>query len=142
MHFSEDDLRAALKRKDPGEDFTQRVLARVSQAEAEGQQPSTKKPNGSFTAWWRLRPVWAFAVAALLLFGFAWGGFQYSEHRHKLMAEREHQRLEEVKKQQEEAERARDQAILALQIARSKLNHVLQQAQLPLEGQQMRRQRL
>ena len=32
MHFSEDDLREALKRKDPGEGFTQRVMARVNQA--------------------------------------------------------------------------------------------------------------
>ena len=36
MHFSEDDLRDALKRKDPGEGFTQRVMARVEQAKSEG----------------------------------------------------------------------------------------------------------
>src|SRR5215467_8266074 len=137
MHFSEDDLRAALKRKDPGEGFTQRVMARVGQ-EAEGTQPSVKKPNGSLLAWWRLRPVWALAVAALVLFGFAWGGFQYSEYRHNLMATQEQQRLEQARKEREEAERARDQAILALRIARSKLNHVMQQTQLPAEIEKIR----
>ena len=35
MHFSEDELREALKRKDPGEGFTQRVMARVNQSKAD-----------------------------------------------------------------------------------------------------------
>ncbi len=143
MHFSEDDLRAALKRKDPGEGFTQRVMARVNQAKPEGKtQPANGKSNGFFCAWWKLSPAWSFAVVALLLVGFAWGGYQYSEYRHQLIAKQEQQRLEDTKRQQEEAERARDQAILALQIARSKLNHVLQQAQLPTGNDKIRRQRL
>jgi hypothetical protein len=143
MHFSEDDLRAALKRKDPGEGFTQRVMARVEQAKAEGKtRPANRKSNGSLFAWWKLKPVWTFAVVALLLLGFAWGGYEYSEYRHQLMAKQAQQRLEEVKRQQEEAERARDQAILALQIARAKLNHVLQQAQVPAGIDRIRRQRL
>ncbi len=143
MHFSEDDLRAALKRKDPGEGFTQRVMARVEQAKAEGKtKPANGKSNGSLFAWWKLKPAWTFAVVALLLLGFAWGGYQYSEYRHQLIARQEQQRLEEIKKQREEAERARDQAILALQIARSKLNHVLQQAQVPAGIDKIRRQRL
>ncbi|HEY7404104.1 MAG TPA: hypothetical protein VIB39_11325 [Candidatus Angelobacter sp.] len=144
MHFSEDDLRAALKRKDPGEGFTQRVMARVEQAKAEGKiKPVNGKANRSLFAWWKLRPAWTFAVVALLLLGFAWGGYQYSEYRHQQIAKRERQQLEELKKQQEEAERARDQAILALQIARSKLNHVLEQAQMPADLDKIiRRQRL
>jgi hypothetical protein len=143
MHFSEDDLRAALKRKDPGEGFTQRVMARVEQAKAEGKtKPASGKSNGALFAWWKLRPAWTFAVVALLLLGFAWGGYQYAEYRHQLIARQEQQRLEEVKRQREEAERARDQAILALQIARSKLNHVLQQAQVPAGIDKIRRQRL
>ena len=143
MHFSEDDLRTALKRKEPGEGFTQRVMARVEQAKSEGKtRPANAKVNGSFFAWWKLRPAWGFAVVALLLLGFAWGGYQYSEYRHQQLAKIEQQRLEEMKKQQEEAERARDQAILALQIARSKLNHVLQQAQIPVAIDNIRRQRL
>src|SRR5262249_61603153 len=84
MHFSEDDLRAALKRKDPDEGFTERVMARISQGEAAGKpEPSPKKSNGSFLAWWKLRPAWTFAVAALLLLAFAWGGYKYSEYRHR-----------------------------------------------------------
>jgi len=142
MHFSEDDLRAAFKRKDPGEGFTQRVMARVGQAEDKGKQPAEKKPNGSWRVWWKLTPAWTFAIAALLMLAFAWGGFQYSEYRHNLLAQREQQRLEAAKRQREEAEAARDQAILALRIARSKLNHVLEQAQMPVASQRMRRQRL
>ena len=142
MHFSDDDLRAALKRKDPGEGFTQRVMARVEQAKAEGKTLPAKKTNGSFFAWWRLRPAWALAVAAIVLLGFAWGGYEYSEYRHQQIAKQEHQRLEDLKRQQEEAEQARDQAILALRIARSKLNHVLEQAQMPSENDRIRRQKL
>jgi hypothetical protein len=142
MHFSEDDLREALKRKDPGEGFTQRVMARVEQAKAEGNTRLAKKSNGSFLAWLRVRPAWSFAAVALLLLGFAWGGYQYSEYRHEQLAKQEQQRLEELKRQQVEAERARDQAILALKIARSKLNHVLEQAQIPVAVDPIRRQRL
>jgi len=142
MHFSEDDLREALKRKDPGEGFTHRVMARVEQAKAEGKTLSAKKSNGSFLAWLRVRPAWSFAVVVALLLTFAWGGYEYSEYRHQQIAQQERQRLEDLKRQQAEAERARDQAILALRIARSKLNHVLEQAQIPVATDPIRRQRL
>jgi hypothetical protein len=140
MHFSEDDLREALKRKDPGPDFTQRVLARVEQAKTKGKPAQSAKKNNGFFAWWQLRPAWTVAVTAVLLLGFGWGGYQYAEYRHQkqeaIMAERHEKELQE-------AERARDQAILALQIARSKLNHVLQQTQVPAaESDKIRRQRL
>ena len=141
MHFSEDDLREALKRKDPGEGFSQRVMARVNQSKAEGAtQPATKKPNGKFPAWWTLRPAWAVAVVAVLLLACGIGGYQYSEYRHA-----EEMRTARAKQQQlqQEAERARDQAIMALEIARAKLNHVLQHAQLQAEPtDKIRRQRL
>ena len=150
MHFSEDDLQQALKRKDPGEGFTQRVMARVEQAKAEptsGQGPRTapkaKKSNGALLAWWKLRPAWIVTVAAVLLVGFALGGYQYSEYHHRELARQEQQRLKQVEQQREQAERARDQAILALQITRSKLNHVLERAQLPVESNdKIGRQRL
>jgi uncharacterized protein HemX len=144
MHFSEDDLQQALKRKDPGEGFTQRVMARVEQAKTEPKStPKAKKSNGALLAWWKLRPAWIVAVAAVLLVGFALGGYQYSEYRHRELARQEQQRLEQAKQEREQAERARDQAILALQIARSKLNHVLERAQLPVESNdKIRRQRL
>ena len=146
MHFSEDDLHEALKRKDPGEGFTQRTLirvnqARVNQAKAEGPaQPAAKKPNGKFLAWWMLRPAWTVAIVALLLLACGIGGYQYSEYRHA-----EEMRVARAKQQQlqQEAERARDQAIMALEIARAKMNHVLQHAQLQVEpNDKIRRQRL
>ena len=141
MHFSEDDLREALKRKDPGEGFTQRVMARVNQSKAEGTaQPATKKVNGKFLSWWIHRPVWAVAVVAMLLLACGIGGYQYSEYRHA-----EEMRVARAKQQQlqQEAERARDQAIMALEIARAKMNHVLQHAQLQAEpNDKIRRQRL
>jgi uncharacterized protein HemX len=141
MHFSEDDLREALKRKDPGEGFTQRVMARVNQSKAEGvAQPATKKVNGKFLSWWMHRPAWAMAVVAVLLLACGIGGYQYSEYRHA-----EEMRVARAKQQQlqQEAERARDQAIMALEIARAKLNHVLQHAQLQAEpSDKIRRQRL
>jgi hypothetical protein len=144
MHFSEDDLREALKHKEPGSGFTQRVMARVNQAKVEGKaEPAVKKSNGAFLAWWKLRPAWNFAVVAILLMAFGVGGYQYSEYHHReeiKIAEKNKQRLEQ-------AERARDQAIQALEIARSKLNHVLQRAQFPADSsddrnEKIRRQRL
>jgi cytochrome c-type biogenesis protein CcmH/NrfG len=141
MHFSEDDLREALKRKDPGEGFTQRVMARVNQSKAEDTtQPAIKKANGKFLSWWMHRPVWAVAVVAMLLLAFGIGGYQYSEYRHA-----EENRIARQKQQQlqQDAERARDQAIMALEIARAKMNHVLQHAQLQAESNdKIRRQRL
>ena len=138
MHFSEDDLREALKRKDPGEGFTQRLMARVNQTESEVKPE--KKSNGSFMAWLTHRPVWAMAVVAMLLLACGIGGYQYSEYRHA-----EEMRIARAKQQQlqQEAERARDQAIMALEIVRAKMNHVLQHAQLQAEPtDKSRRQRL
>ncbi len=140
MHFSEDDLREALKRKDPGEGFTQRLMARVEQAKAEGNMRSAKKANGKFLSWWMHRPVWAAAMVAVLLLACGIGGYQYSEYRHA-----EENRIARAKQQQlqQEAERARDQAIMALEIARAKMNHVLQHARLQAEpDDKIRRQRL
>jgi hypothetical protein len=140
MHFSEDDLREALKRKDPGEGFTQRVMARVNQAQPGNKTVLAKKPNGAFLSWLTHRPAWAMALAAMLLLAFGIGGYQYSEYRHA-----EENRIARTKQQQlqQEAERARDQAIMALEIARAKMNHVLQHAQLqPEPTDKIRRERL
>jgi hypothetical protein len=147
MHFSEDDLREALRRKDPGEGFTQRTIAKINQArvnqgETEGARPAAKtnKSHGTFWAWWKLRPAWASAVVAVLLLAFGIAGYQYAEYRH-----REEMRVARAKQEQlqKEAERARDQAIMALEIARAKMNHVLQHAQLPAQGSdKIRRERL
>ena len=143
MHFSEDDLREALKRKDPGEGFTQRLMARMNQAQSESKPllaKPEKKSNGSLMAWWMHRPAWAIAVVAILLLAFGIGGYQYSEYRHA-----EEMRLARERQQQlqQEAEKARDQAIMALKIARAKMNHVLRHAQLQAEpNDKIRRERL
>jgi uncharacterized protein HemX len=140
MHFSEDDLREALKRKDPGEGFTQRVMARVNQEQPGNKTVLAQKPNGAFLSWLTHRPAWAMALAAMLLLAFGIGGYQYSEYRHA-----EENRIARAKQQQlqQEAERARDQAIMALEIARAKMNHVLQHAQLQAEPtDKIRRERL
>ena len=148
MHFSEDDLHEALKRKDPGEGFTQRTMGRVNQARVNQSQSESKpvlakpekKSNGAFLGWWMHRPAWAMAVVAVLLLAFGIGGYQYSEYRH---AEEMRIARERQQQLQQEAERARDQAIMALEIARAKMNHVLRHAQMQADpNDKIRRERL
>jgi|SRR5712671_6449802 len=142
MHFSEDDLREALKRKDPGEGFTQRVMAQVNQAQSESKPvlAKPKKSNGAFLGWLMHRPAWAIVVVAILLLAFGIGGYQYSEYRH---AEEMRIARERQQQLQQEAERARDQAIMALEIARAKMNHVLRHAQMQADpNDKIRRERL
>jgi hypothetical protein len=105
MQFSEDDLRSALRRKTPGPGFTQRVLARIEQAEAE-KKPAHPRP-GIFS--FRLWPMRIAAFAAMFL--VAIGLFQYQRYETRL-----------------EAENAKKQAVLALQIAGSRLNMALHRA--------------
>ena len=106
MHFSEDDLRNALKRKDPGAEFTSRVMARVAER---------KKPAKSSRDWFvwlrplRLHPAMSATVAVLVLAVAGWIGYQ------------QHQR-NEIARQLEAAQ----QTIKALRIANSKLNHVFE----------------
>lgn len=110
MHFSEDDLKAALQRKDPGERFTHEVMARISQRQ--GQRPVTTSRGGWLREFWRrlgLRPALAGALAAVVI----------------LVATLElvqHRRAEERRA----GEAARQQALLALRITNTKLNHVLE----------------
>lgn len=109
MHFSEDDLKAALQRKDPGERFTQEVMARISQRQ--GQSKATTSRGSWLWEFWRLlrlRPALAGALAALVIVG---GAFELVQHR----------RAEE----KQAGEAARHQALLALRITNAKLNHVL-----------------
>jgi hypothetical protein len=112
MPFSEDDLRAALKRKDPGPGFTQRVMAHVAQqsvAQQEKSPPAVRPSRGWFTWLWLHRPYPAMAaVAAVLVLAVAsWVGFERHEQRQKAM-------------------QAEQEAILALRITNAKLNHVFQ----------------
>ena len=80
----EDELRAALRREDPSPGFAQRVLAERIAARAKTNP--VRKP-------WMPRMVWAAALAAMLVIGFT----AVSQYR-----------------QQQKAERAAGQAVLAL----------------------------
>jgi hypothetical protein len=112
MHFSEDDLRSALKPKDPGAAFTERVMARIEQSETKVSAP--RPPWQPFRyPWWPLNLRAALAAAMVLL--LAVGGW---------LAVARHQQVQE----KAAGERARQQAILAMRIANAKLNHVLVKA--------------
>lgn len=109
MHFSEDDLRVALQRKDPGETFTQRVMARINQGAAQAGAPAL--------GFWPLRPrpLFAGALAAAVVVVASWAGIhQYN--------------------QRAEGERAKQQAILALRIAHAKLNQVFERVRSTSSG--------
>lgn len=112
MQFSEDELREALRRKDPGERFTKEVMARV----AEGKPVPALRSEKRFRQLLRgltLRPVLAGAVAAILVLAVSIG---VVEHR---------------REQAKRGEAAKQQALLALRITQSKLNHVLGRVKPP-----------
>jgi hypothetical protein len=135
MPFSEDDLRNALRRKDPGPEFTRRVMARISQGDAERQAQNRKGRFSWLQAMW-LHPVPAFAAFVLILLAGAWIGYQrYQTHQWKAQVR---------KQQQERAEqRAKDETILALRITTAKLNHVFQKVNNAVpEDANIRRERL
>lgn len=100
----EQDLKKALKRREPSDGFTARVLARANQ-----QDRRKPAPNGGFLQRlrsWRLIPVLAGALVIT-------GGIAYQQHEHEARGEA-----------------AKKQLILAMRIAGSKLHD----AQLRIEG--------
>src|SRR5258708_23348234 len=103
MPFSEDNLREALKPKEPSAGFTAKVMARVGQPPVSaGREPHSVLPMR------RLMVVrWA-AAAALAASLIAAVGLQQYQRR----------------QEQIRAERAQKQAILALQITTEKLDHI------------------
>ena len=141
MQFSEDDLRSALRPKDPGPEFTQRVMARVNQQEHAKPVPAISKPWWSrFADQWLApsgwRPALAGAMAVALMAGAAWIGI-----------ERYQSYIEQVRNQkvQEEmqARNAEQQAVRALRITSAKLNHVFQKVNgTPSTEPKIRRQSL
>ena len=117
MHFSEDELRKALRRKDPGEAFTQKVMAQVAEQQAQAARQS--RPGNRFVQFWRgtgLRPVLVGAIVALLALGGSLGVV-----RHRLAQEA----------QARAGEAAKRQALLALRITNAKLSHVFERAKNP-----------
>jgi len=131
MHFSEDDLRSALKRKDPGTQFTERVMARVAERK---ERPNQTKSSRSRFAWLqplRLHPVISSATAMLLIVA---GSIGYQQYRQDEIAKER-----EAARQQEAAR----QTILALKIANQKLTHVFERVkQSETNDSKIRRQRL
>jgi hypothetical protein len=106
MHFSEDDLRSALGKKDPGVGFTERVMSRIVQAEAKA------------SPWSRLRalfvqPLWPLnlrtALAGTLLAAVVLGALGYRQFQEKRAGEL-----------------AKQETVLALRITTAKLNHVFE----------------
>jgi len=85
MHFSEDDLRKALKRHDPGPGFTRRVMTAiaVNQAEKKAQavprRPSFFSATLAFVLSLARRPALAAGLAVLAL--AAGGGVGYWQHQ-------------------------------------------------------------
>ena len=137
MPFSEDDLREALKRKDPGPEFTRRVMERVQQERAGDKASSPKVPLGlGWFAALRFSPALVAASIAILLLLGSWIGYQsYRQHQ-------EQARIEQQKREAEE-QKAEQQARLALRIASEKLNHVFQKVNSEaLQDDKIRRQRL
>lgn len=115
MHFSENQLREALRRKDPGEAFTQKLMARIAQQ----QWPTaTSSSTGNWLQeLWRrlgLRPVLVGAIVALLALSGSVGVVKY-------------------RKEQEAraGEAAKRQVFLALRISSAKLNHVFKRVKNP-----------
>lgn len=119
MPFSEDDLRQALRRKEPGPEFTQQVMARLKQHEAERNVRVEQKHRKAFFWLPRMRfaPALGFALALVLAVG-TWIGYQsYQQHQQALKIKQYQQKVAE--------ERAKQETILALRITSEKLNHVL-----------------
>ena len=110
MPFSEDDLRAALRRKEPSTDFAAQVMARLGEQPAQERGPTPDRRAFSVLRWpMPVRWAVAGALAATLLLA---AGLQQYQRR----------------QEQARAERARQQTILALQIATQKIDHVFQRA--------------
>ena len=134
MHFSEDDLRNALKRHDPGPRFTRRVMAGIGINQAQAKAHAGPERRSFFSAIFSLarRPALAGAMAVLAL--AAGGGLGYWQHQ-----------VNERKRQHElaMAKEAERQAIVALRITNAKLSHVFQKVrQSQQNDSKIRRERL
>jgi len=132
MHFSEDELRVVLTRKDPGPEFTERVMATVNQAE---EKAPVARPARGWLDWLRplrLRPALAGTLATVVV--LAGGGLGYMRHV-QLERQREHDLAL--------AKAAEEQAILALRITNAKLNRVFQRVRESQQNEpKIRREKL
>ena len=81
----EQELRAALSRRDPPADFAAKVLAQLpapsgTAAPATTLAPAATAPRRPLVMPWRRRPLWAATLAASLML-VAFSGYQYREYR-------------------------------------------------------------
>lgn len=136
MPFSEDDLRQALQRKDPGPGFTQRVMARIVQTKETNSRTEQRK-RLTWRGWtWKLRPALIGALAAVLL--VIGGGLGYQEYERI-----QEKRLEAQKLEDRKAREAEEKVILALRITNAKLNHIFKRVnESGAPGPKIRRQSL
>lgn len=104
MSRLEDELRSALKRREPSPDFAERVLARL---DAPSVEEIRRRP--SWRSWLRVPRMYRLAagVAACLL--LALGASQYHKYRVRI-----------------QGEAAKERLVLALKIAGGRLNAVQQ----------------
>jgi len=110
MFFSEEQLRAALKRIDPGEPFTNRVMARVTERHAQAVAvPGFGRRFLEVLSRLRAHPALASVLVVVLLMG---GSLAFVRYRHA--------------QERRAGEAAKQQALLALRITTAKLNHVLE----------------
>jgi hypothetical protein len=118
MNSFDDELRHAFSREEPSPDFTDRVMARI--AEAQKLEKPREKPDwlkrlvGFFqpiSMKWAPQMKWAMAGAMAILLIIA--GFGVHTRR-----ENERRRLAEIA----EGERAKEQFMLAMRITSAKLN--------------------
>src|SRR4051794_39682152 len=84
MQFSEDDLRSALRRKDPGPEFTKRVMDAVERQKSDTSSVGKTDGNGvGWREWLSLagwRPVMAGAMAAIVFAVAGWYGINRYEN--------------------------------------------------------------
>lgn len=125
MPFSDDDLKAALRRKEPSADFTAKVMARLGEQPARSGPGAPERQKFSLLRWpVSLRWAAAAALAATLLLAFGLRQYQFRQ-------------------EQARAEKAREQTILALQIATRKIDHVFQRAsRMPVQSPAVNKEQL
>lgn len=105
MNWSDDELRAALRRRAPDEEFTDRVMARI-ELEREASFPRRVRALS-----WRPALRWVAACAACLLIAIGLARYQHQRHMRA------------------EAEIAGQQATFALRVAGVQFRQALQEAQ-------------
>lgn len=115
MTQPENELKHALRRHDPPEGFAERVLARVAQQDLSQQnsaQPNLPQARSRWDSWLNFltQPLLRWATAAAVSAALIFGGVHYRQ-------------VESLKAQREraEGEAAKQQLVLALRIAGTKL---------------------